>query len=304
MEDNFVVNKRICIVFELLGYDLCKLMDIYEDGLPDNIVKRITKQLLYGLSELHNNYGIIHTDLKLENILITQIPSNIKKYLEEIYKLNFVEKWNNYDNKKSGKKRKISFSKFKKKCENEFRLILHNIDFDDDDDEIDLENLNIKIIDLGNALDDDDLFSDEIQTRYYRSPEVLLGYDFNHTTDIWSLGCIIYELLTGQILFDPRKSRDLDRNQNHLLDIIELFGDIPENLIKKSKRKKNFYDNENKIIGYDELELTNLSNVLQEFDISESKSTEIESFLKPMFMYDIDNRSSANNLLQSSWLTI
>ena len=39
------------------------------------------------------------------------------------------------------------------------------------------------------------------QTRYYRSPEVILGLDFNKKIDLWSLGCKLYELVTGKILF-------------------------------------------------------------------------------------------------------
>ena len=49
----------------------------------------------------------------------------------------------------------------------------------------------------------------EIQTREYRAPEILLGKPFNTRTDLWSVGCIAYELITGRYLFDPKVSDEL-----------------------------------------------------------------------------------------------
>ena len=50
----------------------------------------------------------------------------------------------------------------------------------------------IKIADLGNACFKHHHFSTEIQTRQYRSPEVILGQSYNETADIWSFGCMMY----------------------------------------------------------------------------------------------------------------
>ncbi|CAI2356099.1 unnamed protein product [Caenorhabditis sp. 36 PRJEB53466] len=46
----------------------------------------------------------------------------------------------------------------------------------------------------------------EVQTRCYRAPEIFLGLPYTHTTDIWSVGCILTELYTGKILFNGPKS--------------------------------------------------------------------------------------------------
>ncbi len=40
-----------------------------------------------------------------------------------------------------------------------------------------------------------------IQSRFYRSPEVILGLPYEMAIDMWSLGCILAELLTGCPLF-------------------------------------------------------------------------------------------------------
>lgn len=47
-----------------------------------------------------------------------------------------------------------------------------------------------------------------IQSRFYRSPEVILGCEFSCQIDMWSLGCILVELHTGEPLFDGRDEYD------------------------------------------------------------------------------------------------
>ena len=62
----------------------------------------------------------------------------------------------------------------------------------------------VKVVDLGNACWTFKHFTEDIQTRQYRSPEVIVGAKYHTSADMWSLGCIIFELLTGDLLFDPR----------------------------------------------------------------------------------------------------
>lgn len=62
---------------------------------------------------------------------------------------------------------------------------------------------HVKIIDFGSAihLDENDEHY-EIQTLPYRAPEIILKANYNHAIDMWSLGCIIYELVTHNVLFN------------------------------------------------------------------------------------------------------
>lgn len=55
----------------------------------------------------------------------------------------------------------------------------------------DPDNIKIKIADLGNACWVDHHFTEDIQTRQYRSPEVIIGADWDATADIWSLACMV-----------------------------------------------------------------------------------------------------------------
>lgn len=63
-----------------------------------------------------------------------------------------------------------------------------------------LEKINVKIADLGNACWVDQHFTEAIQTRQYRSPEVIFGAKWDATADIWSLACMVRSLFLRAIL--------------------------------------------------------------------------------------------------------
>lgn len=89
----------------------------------------------------------------------------------------------------------------------------------------------VKIADLGNACWVDRHFTEDIQTRQYRSLEVLLGAGYGPSADIWSTACMAFELATGDYLFEPHSGEDYSRDEDHLAHIIELLGDIPKRII-------------------------------------------------------------------------
>ena len=74
-------------------------------------------------------------------------------------------------------------------------------------------DLRCKIVDLGNACWTYKQFTSDIQTRQYRCPEVLLGSKYSTSADMWSFACIVFELATGDVLFDPRSGDDFDRDE-------------------------------------------------------------------------------------------
>lgn len=75
---------HICMVFEVLGENLLGLIKRWNHrGIPMPLVKQITKQVLLGLDYLHRECGIIHTDLKPENVLIEigDVEKIVKEYV-------------------------------------------------------------------------------------------------------------------------------------------------------------------------------------------------------------------------------
>ncbi|KAL2256033.1 hypothetical protein VTK26DRAFT_2291 [Humicola hyalothermophila] len=94
----------------------------------------------------------------------------------------------------------------------------------------------IKVIDFGSSCFEDEKVYTYIQSRFYRSPEVILGMTYGMPIDMWSLGCILAELYTGVPIFPG------ENEQEQLACIMEVFGPPEKHLIEKSTRKKLFFD--------------------------------------------------------------
>lgn len=92
----------------------------------------------------------------------------------------------------------------------------------------------IKVIDFGSSCYEHQRIYTYIQSRFYRAPEVILGAKYGMPIDMWSLGCILAELLTGYPLFPGEDESD------QLACIIELLGMPPQKVLDNSKRARNF----------------------------------------------------------------
>ncbi|ODH51253.1 CMGC/DYRK/DYRK2 protein kinase [Paracoccidioides brasiliensis] len=94
----------------------------------------------------------------------------------------------------------------------------------------------IKVIDFGSSCFENEKVYTYIQSRFYRSPEVILGMSYGMPIDMWSVGCILAELLTGYPIFPG------ENEQEQLACIMEVFGPPEKHLIEKSTRRKLFFD--------------------------------------------------------------
>ena len=94
----------------------------------------------------------------------------------------------------------------------------------------------IKVIDFGSSCFENEKVYTYIQSRFYRSPEVILGMSYGMPIDMWSVGCILAELFTGYPIFPG------ENEQEQLACIMEVFGPPEKHLIEKSSRKKLFFD--------------------------------------------------------------
>jgi serine/threonine protein kinase len=82
------------------------------------------------------------------------------------------------------------------------------------------------VIDFGSSCFHNKCIYTYIQSRFYRSPEVILGLKYSHEIDMWSLGCILCELATGKPLFPG------ENEHNQLLLFMELLGHPPHHMLK------------------------------------------------------------------------
>uniref|UniRef100_A0A8C6I4A8 non-specific serine/threonine protein kinase n=1 Tax=Mus spicilegus TaxID=10103 RepID=A0A8C6I4A8_MUSSI len=104
------------------------------------------------------------------------------------------------------------------------------------------DKIRVKIADLGNACWVHKHFTEDIQTRQYRSIEVLIGAGYSTPADIWSTACMAFELATGDYLFEPHSGEDYSRDEDHIAHIIELLGSIPRHFALSGKYSREFFN--------------------------------------------------------------
>lgn len=94
----------------------------------------------------------------------------------------------------------------------------------------------IRVIDFGSSCFENEKVYTYIQSRFYRSPEVILGLTYGMPIDMWSFGCILAEIFTGVPIFPGENELE------QLACIMEVFGPPERHLIEKSTRRKHFFD--------------------------------------------------------------
>jgi serine/threonine-protein kinase PRP4 len=100
----------------------------------------------------------------------------------------------------------------------------------------------LKICDLGTAIDRSDAATAHTEitpylvSRFYRAPEIILGMPYDYAVDIWSIGCTLYEMYTGKILFAG------DSNNQMLKAIMEIRGKFSAKLYKRGELSHLHFD--------------------------------------------------------------
>jgi serine/threonine protein kinase len=158
----------------------------------------------------------------------------------------------------------------------------------------------LKIVDLGNACWTYKHFTDDIQTRQYRAPEVLVGAPYDTSADMWSVACIVFELLTGDLMFDPQAGKNWNREEDHLALMMELLGKFPTSLLPKGKFSQDYFTKKGELKHIHNLNFWGLEGVLMEkYKFSEIEAAEVAEFLLPLLEVTPALR---NSVLQCSLL--
>jgi dual specificity protein kinase YAK1 len=97
------------------------------------------------------------------------------------------------------------------------------------------DKANIKVIDFGSACFENATIYTYIQSRYYRSPEVLLGCPYGSEIDSWSLGCICAELFIGIPLFPGANDYD------QIYRITQILGTPPESMLREGRFHEKYF---------------------------------------------------------------
>eukprot|EP00123_Amoebidium_parasiticum_P020387 comp4901_c0_seq1/m.1002 comp4901_c0_seq1/g.1002 ORF comp4901_c0_seq1/g.1002 comp4901_c0_seq1/m.1002 type:complete len:588 (-) comp4901_c0_seq1:592-2355(-) len=380
--DDFVLHgpngKHICMVFEVLGHNLLKLIREYNyDGLPLYMVKDIARQVLAGTDYLHTKCQIIHTDIKPENILLTADPDFVRRVSEHaLRRLSNPVKPQKPTGAPLTKNQK---KKQRQKAKKQQPKAGTNTADGDESDESETKSVQsqgqavngangtqdgahseskpteveggekteqgasegqtpqtprtpespregedekgpkddslrdvgrtrplcVKLADLGNACWADHHFTDDIQTRQYRSPEVIVEGGYDSSADIWSIACMLFELGTGDYLFHPKASRDYSRDEDHLALIIELLGPLPKHVALGGARSKEFFNKEGRLRRIHNLKGWALTDVLHEkYRFKRHVAEQFADFLVPMLNVNPRKRATAKECLEHPWLRV
>lgn len=409
---------HVCMVFEVLGENLLGLIRRYKHkGIPVVFVKQIAKQLLSALDFLHRKCGVIHTDIKPENVLIeigdveqivrmveqeehqaklqrkllrtksqsgaasqsNSTPSTSTQNTPQIKHAQLAEKVRpsvemaspllGRNGRRSRRQTLITGSQplpsplrsFNKSFTNIHTLssssqntpiqkVVSHGSFTntsdaetseqmekslnnslssmyisnssgtfmgpnrDNGDESFVNNssliinedelISVKIADLGNSCWVHHHFTDEIQTRQYRSPEVLLGYHWGASADLWSFACLMFELLTGDYLFDPRSGKSYSKDDDHIAQIIELIGPFSRTMLKESYYARDFFSSRGELLRISKLKPWGLKDVLiEKYKFPVSDAIEISDFLSPMLTLQPEKRADAGGMVNHPWLS-
>ncbi|XP_066526900.1 SRSF protein kinase 1b isoform X3 [Hoplias malabaricus] len=166
------------------------------------------------------------------------------------------------------------------------------------------DKILVKIADLGNACWVHKHFTDDIQTRQYRSLEVLIGAGYSTPADIWSTACMAFELATGDYLFEPHSGEDYSRDEDHIALIIELLGKVPRKLIMNGKYSKEFFTKKGDLRHITKLKPWGLIDVLVEkYEWQREEAQSFSSFLLPMLDLIPEKRATAAECLRHAWIS-
>ncbi|PQE05632.1 cmgc srpk kinase protein [Rutstroemia sp. NJR-2017a BBW] len=370
-------GTHVCMVFEVLGENLLGLIKRWNHrGIPMPLVKQITKQVLLGLDYLHRECGIIHTDLKPENVLIEigdveqivkscvkedtskdkednrngrrrrrtlitgsqPLPSplnasfnqadlsrfpgstpgshgSLNQILSEGRSNNSSPLKEKTDEENHNKREKTAYV-FPKPldgamltfCSDILTDKVSGISLDKSSSEKkkpeeQFDIISVKIADLGNACWTGHHFTNDIQTRQYRSPEVILGAKWGASTDVWSMAAMVFELITGDYLFDPQSGTKYGKDDDHIAQIIELLGPFPKSLCLSGKWSQEIFNRKGELRNIHRLRHWALPDVLKEkYHFPPEEAKKIADFLTPMLELTPEKRANAGGMAGAEWL--
>ncbi|KAB5556708.1 hypothetical protein DKX38_007617 [Salix brachista] len=299
-------GQHQCMVLEFLGDSLLRLIrhNRYQ-GLELDKVREICKCIVTGLDYLHRELNIIHSDLKPENILLfstidpakdpfrsglTPILERPEGNLNGTSTMTLIEKKLKRRAKRAVAKisgRRVSMGGVVQKPERS----LDGID------------VRCKIVDFGNACWADKQFAEEIQTRQYRAPEVILRSGYSFSIDMWSFACTAFELATGDMLFAPKDGEGYSEDEDHLALMMELLGKMPRKIAIGGALSKDYFDRHGDLKRIRRLKFWSLDRLLVEkYKLSENDAREFAEFLCPLFDFTPEKRPTAEQCLQHPWL--
>lgn len=328
----FAVNcdegKYICTVLPLCLGTIGQLLEGHRAVTLD-VAKKWTRQILEGLAHVHSN-DIVHTDIKPDNILLTGVSDTVQTHIDQFEASGFIQKSKRLKGEKLERfaRECVSFipepddssEESSDSSEESSDDLGREQSVDDDtcyvDSVYDLDELydwsspitvntishesDAVIADFGNAMFMDELTENEIQDRLYRAPEIILDLPYDQTVDVWSVGCSVFEMLTGSYLMTFKDHEVLNDDIQQLYLLEKIIGPIPETLKRQSPRYDCLFDSKRhgEIRGVESHVSIGLAKHLSRYGITDSETVR---FLSRLLSYE--DRPTVFEVLTDPWLS-
>ncbi|KAH1246162.1 Serine/threonine-protein kinase AFC2 [Glycine max] len=163
----------------------------------------------------------------------------------------------------------------------------------------------IKVIDFGSTTYEREDQTYIVSTRHYRAPEVILGLGWSYPCDIWSVGCILVELCTGEALFQTHE------NLEHLAMMERVLGPIPQQMLKRVDRHAEKYVRRGRLDWPEGaasresikavMKLPRLQNIIMQH--VDHSAGDLIHLLQGLLRYDPFERLTARDALRHSFFT-
>lgn len=332
-------EKVYVIVTQLYGKTLNQILDEIESDDYHVSFKNcilVIKSICQSITKLHE-LNILHTDLKFDNVLTDSYESEIIRLINKIISLelnhmlenyydksileNKVNEMNKNQRKKYKRKLKIKSQKYLKELYikeylelNKEKLDNNNIVEDDNDKHKDIKIINLPeelkfvLCDYSNSLLEKEINNEsDYQIRAYRCPENLLSITYTKRSESWSIGCLLWDLLMNNLLFEPNlKQKKIDRDREQLALMETYLGSINKDITMDCPRTFELYDDNGKILKNNKVERMELEDTLKKLrtDLTEDNISLICDFLRECWNYDYLKRKTPEELLKHKLLNI
>ncbi|XP_019261912.1 PREDICTED: serine/threonine-protein kinase AFC2-like isoform X3 [Nicotiana attenuata] len=163
----------------------------------------------------------------------------------------------------------------------------------------------IKVIDFGSTINDRQDQKYIVSTRHYRAPEVILGLGWRYACDIWSVGCILVELCSGEALFQTHE------NLEHLAMMERVLGPLPQHMLKRVDRQADKYVRRGRLDWPEGassrdsikavLKLARLQNIIMQH--VDHSAGDLINLLQGLLRYDPSERLTAREALRHPFFT-
>ena len=304
--------KFVCSVYNLCcgNLDGIARKGNYNKGYPIPVVKKLLKQICIGLNTIHTKLDGYHGDIKPDNILLCGINERDQEYIKLYEKADFPSLYISVKKQymEEKKVKKLSSETKLKIRRNIHQAIINKMpeittsQYKINDSLV--NNPEIKITDFGFYCSNKEQFNESFGTRYYQAPENILLGSCCDKVDVWSVGCMLYELLTGEILFDPDSDELGSTDYHHLEMMINFCGEFNSSVVK-TKHGSKFFNKKNKLPDmvytkdFNSPTISKIENKLKEHDINDPKLFDL---LNQMFILDPSKRIKIKDILSHMWL--